>query len=156
MAPRRGRRNGLALDGILLIDKPRDWTSHDVVNFVRGRYRLAKVGHGGTLDPMATGLLVLLLGKGTKYSDWVMQGHKIYEGTYTLGCTTNSQDADGEIEETRPVPENLTRMDLENLLPDFIGDILQVPPMVSAIKKDGVPLYKMARRGERQAKLKID
>ena len=148
MAPRRGRRNGLALDGILLIDKPRDWTSHDVVNFVRGRYRLAKVGHGGTLDPMATGLLVLLLGKGTKYSDWVMQGHKIYEGTYTLGSTTNSQDADGEIEETRPVPENLTRMDLENLLPDFIGDILQVPPMVSAIKKDGVPLYKMARRGE--------
>lgn len=148
MAPRRGRSNGLALDGILLIDKPRDWTSHDVVNFVRGRYRLAKVGHGGTLDPMATGLLVLLLGKGTKCSDAVMQGRKVYEGTYTLGSTTNSQDADGQIEEVRPVSADLTREKLEALLPEFIGDILQIPPMVSAIKKDGVPLYKMARRGE--------
>lgn len=148
MAPRRGRRNGTAVDGFLLIDKPRDWTSHDVVNFVRGRYRLAKVGHGGTLDPMATGLLVLLLGKGTKFSDWVMQGHKIYEGTYTLGRSTNSQDADGETEEIRPLPPNLGRADLEALLPEFTGDILQIPPMVSAIKKDGVPLYKMARRGE--------
>lgn len=148
MAPRRGRRNGLKLDGILLVDKPQDWTSHDVVNFVRGRYRLAKVGHGGTLDPMATGLLVLLLGKGTKYSDLVMQGKKIYEGTYTLGTTTNSQDADGAIEETKPVPEWLTRERLEALVSEFTGDILQIPPMVSAIKKDGVPLYKMARKGE--------
>jgi len=148
MAPRRGRKNGRKLDGILLVDKPQDWTSHDVVNFVRGRYRLAKVGHGGTLDPMATGLLVLLLGKGTKYSDAVMQGIKGYEGTYTLGSTTNSQDADGKIEETKPVPEGLTREKLEAQLPQFTGDILQIPPMVSAIKKDGVPLYKMARKGE--------
>jgi len=148
MSPRRGRRDGLKLDGILLVDKPQEWTSHDVVNFVRGRYRLNKVGHGGTLDPMATGLLVLLLGKGTKCSDTVMLGQKTYEGTYTLGSTTNSQDADGVVEETCEVPEGLTLEKLEALLPEFTGDILQIPPMVSAIKKDGVPLYKLARRGE--------
>ncbi len=148
MSPRRGRRNGLKLDGLLLVDKPQDWTSHDVVNFVRGRYRLNKVGHGGTLDPMATGLLVLLIGKGTKCSDAVMGGKKVYEGTYTLGSTTNTQDAEGEVEETRPVPEGLTREKLEALLPQFTGDIEQIPPMVSAIKKDGVALYKLARKGE--------
>lgn len=148
MAPRRGKRKGLIVDGILLVDKPQDWTSHDVVGFIRGRYRLAKVGHGGTLDPMATGLLVILLGKGTKSSDAVMQGQKVYEGTYTLGSTTNTQDAEGQIEESRPLPEGLDRETLEALLPPFIGDILQTPPMVSAIKKDGVPLYKLARKGE--------
>lgn len=148
MAPRRRKRKGLDLDGILPVDKPKDWTSHDVVNFVRGRYRLAKVGHGGTLDPMATGLLVLLLGKGTKQSEAVMRGEKLYEGTLTLGATTNSQDAEGEIEEIRPLPGNLAREDLEALLPRFTGDIEQIPPMVSAIKKDGVALYKLARKGE--------
>ncbi|MDA3872924.1 MAG: tRNA pseudouridine(55) synthase TruB [Kiritimatiellae bacterium] len=148
MAPRRGKRKGLIVDGILLVDKPKDWTSHDVVGFIRGRYRLAKVGHGGTLDPMATGLLVILLGKGTKSSDAVMQGKKVYEGTYTLGSTTNTQDAEGQIEESRPLPEGLNRETLDALLPPFTGDILQTPPMVSAIKKDGVPLYKLARKGE--------
>lgn len=143
----RRKRKGLALDGILLVDKPQDWTSHDVVNFVRGRYRLAKVGHGGTLDPMATGLLVLLLGKGTKQSDNVMNGEKVYEGTITLGATTNTQDADGQIEETRPVPA-LTRDDLEKAILPFTGPIEQIPPMVSAIKKDGKPLYKLAREGK--------
>lgn len=148
MAPRRGKRKGLIVDGILLVDKPKDWTSHDVVGFIRGRYRLNKVGHGGTLDPMATGLLVILLGKGTKSSDAVMQGQKVYEGTYTLGITTNTQDAEGQIEETLPLPEGLNRETLDALLPPFTGDILQTPPMVSAIKKDGVPLYKLARKGE--------
>lgn len=148
MAPRKGRHQGLKLDGILLVDKPPDWTSHDVVNFFRGRYRLQKVGHGGTLDPMATGLLVLLLGKGTKCSERVMEGKKVYEGTYTLGSTTDSQDAEGQVEEVRPVPQGLTLKKLEALLPRFTGEILQTPPMVSALKKDGVPLYKLARRGE--------
>lgn len=148
MAPRRGRRNGLKLDGILLVDKPQDWTSHDVVNFVRGRYRLAKTGHGGTLDPMATGLLVLLLGKGTKSSDQVMDGRKVYEGTLTLGTTTNTQDADGEVEQIRAVPGDLNREKLEALIQEFTGEIEQIPPMVSAIKKDGVALYKLARKGE--------
>lgn len=144
----RRKRKGVPLDGILLVDKPQDWTSHDVVNFVRGRYRLAKVGHGGTLDPMATGLLVLLLGKCTKLSDRVMAGRKVYEGTYTLGFTTNSQDADGEVEKIRPVPEGLDREELERVAADFTGEIEQIPPMVSAIKKDGKPLYKLAREGK--------
>jgi len=148
MARRNRKRKGIPLDGILLVDKPQDWTSHDVVNFVRGRYRLAKVGHGGTLDPMATGLLVLLLGKGTKQSDAVMTGQKVYEGTVTLGATTNTQDADGEIEETLPVPETLTRDELEQAVRAFTGEIEQIPPMVSAIKKDGKPLYKLAREGK--------
>ena len=142
------KRKGLALDGILLVDKPQDWTSHDVVNFIRGRYRLAKVGHGGTLDPMATGLLVLLLGKCTKLSDQVMTGMKTYTGTYTLGATTNTQDADGEVEETFPVPTDLDREALEQVAEAFRGDIEQIPPMVSAIKKDGKPLYKLAREGK--------
>lgn len=142
------KRNGLALDGFLLVDKPQDWTSHDVVNFVRGRYRLAKVGHGGTLDPMATGLLVLLLGKCTKASEQVMAGIKTYHGTYTLGITTTTRDADGEVEETRPVPENLDRQTLEETAAAFTGNIEQIPPMVSAIKKDGKPLYKLAREGK--------
>ncbi len=148
MAQRNRKRKGLELDGILLVDKPADWTSHDVVNFVKNRYRLAKVGHGGTLDPMATGLLVLLLGKGTKCSDAVMAGEKIYEGAFTLGTTTDSQDREGEVLETRPLPPDLSRESVEALLPEFTGDILQIPPMVSALKKDGVPLYKLARQGK--------
>jgi tRNA pseudouridine55 synthase len=155
MAHRNRTRKGLALDGILLVDKPPEWTSHDVVGFVRGRYRLAKVGHGGTLDPMATGLLVLLLGKGTKCSDAVMAGEKVYEGELTLGTTTDSQDREGEVLETRPLPPDLSREAVEALLPEFTGDILQIPPMVSALKKDGVPLYKLARAGktiEREAR----
>jgi len=155
MAHRNRKRKGLALDGILLVDKPPDWTSHDVVGFVRGRYRLAKVGHGGTLDPMATGLLVILLGKATKCSDAVMAGEKVYEGALTLGTTTDSQDREGDVLETRPLPSDLSREAVESLLPEFTGDILQIPPMVSALKKDGVPLYKLAREGktiEREAR----
>lgn len=155
MAHRNRKRKGLELDGILLVDKPSEWTSHDVVNFVKNRYQLAKVGHGGTLDPMATGLLVLLLGKATKCSDAVMMGEKVYEGALTLGTTTDSQDKEGEILETRPLPPSLTREDVEKLLPKFTGEILQIPPMVSALKKDGVPLYKLARQGktvEREAR----
>jgi len=148
MAPRRRKRKGIPLDGILLVDKPTGWTSHDVVNFVRGRYRLAKVGHGGTLDPMATGLLVLLLGKGTKSSETVMRGEKVYEGTVRLGAITDSQDADGDVVETRPVPDDLTRDAVEEVLARFKGDIEQIPPMVSAVKKDGERLYKKARKGE--------
>ena len=149
---RRRKRGGWEVDGILLVDKPKEWTSHDVVGFLRGRYRLAKVGHGGTLDPMATGLLVLLFGKATKLSQQVMEGQKVYEGELTLGVTTNSQDADGEVLETRPVPESLTVAQLEEVCTRFQGDILQMPPMVSALKKDGVPLYKLARKGETVAR----
>lgn len=142
-------------DGALLVDKPAGPTSHDVVDAVRRQFRLQKVGHAGTLDPNATGLLVLLLGRGTKLSERLMGADKVYEGTIRFGVTTDSYDADGEVTATRPLPE-LTLDNLNTAARDFVGDIQQVPPMVSAIKKGGVPLYKLARKGvevEREPRL---
>jgi len=134
-------------DGILLVDKPTEWTSHDVVAKIRNNFKLSKCGHGGTLDPLATGLLVLLIGKGTKLSDRIMNGDKTYEGIMHLGITTNSQDADGEILEEKDA-SHITRAMVEDVIAkNYMGPIEQIPPMVSAIKKDGVPLYKMARKG---------
>src|ERR1035438_10331894 len=92
------------LDGILLIDKPREHTSHDVVARLRGKLRMRKVGHAGTLDPMATGLLIILLGKATRVSQFLISLDKEYEGAVELGSTTDSQDADGQVMETRPLP----------------------------------------------------
>jgi tRNA pseudouridine55 synthase len=144
----RRRRAPDPYDGILLVDKPTEWTSHDVVAKVRNHFKLSKCGHGGTLDPLATGLLVLLIGKGTKLSDRVMNGDKTYEGTLHLGITTNSQDADGEIIEEKEA-SHITREMVEELIREkFMGKLEQIPPMVSAIKKDGVPLYKLARKGQ--------
>src|SRR3990172_8475739 len=130
-----------ALDGAILIDKPSGPTSHDVVAAIRRQFGLKKVGHCGTLDPNATGLLVIVLGRGTKLSEKLMSDDKVYEGTIKFGETTNSYDADGEILETKPVPP-LTIEQLNELAATFVGDQMQMPPMVSAIKKDGVPLYK--------------
>jgi tRNA pseudouridine55 synthase len=135
------------LDGALVIDKPAEWTSHDVVAKVRGHFRFEKVGHCGTLDPMATGLLILVLGKATKISERLMAADKVYHGTLRLGETTDSYDADGELTETKPVP-SLTLDGLNAAAAGFLGDQLQVPPMVSAKKIDGVPLYKLARKGQ--------
>ena len=144
----RRRRAPDPYDGLLLVDKPSDWTSNDVVVKIRNHFKFSKVGHGGTLDPMATGLLVLLIGKGTKLSDRVMAGDKVYEGVIRLGTTTNTQDADGEILETKDAT-HVTREQVESIIQqNYLGDIEQIPPMVSAIKKDGVPLYKMARKGQ--------
>jgi tRNA pseudouridine55 synthase len=143
------------LDGALLIDKPTGWTSHDVVAKVRGHFRLKKVGHCGTLDPNATGLLTLVLGRATKLSNRLMADDKVYEGTVKFGEATDSYDKDGEITASLPVPP-LTREQLNELARAFTGDIMQIPPMVSAVKKDGVPLYKLARKGkevEREPKL---
>lgn len=134
-------------DGVLLVDKPSGPTSHDIVDDIRHRFRFKKVGHGGTLDPMATGLLVILLGRGTKISNAVMGSDKIYEGTIHLGITTDSQDCDGKVlSETDP--SAVTREALEAEMRKFVGDIQQIPPMVSAVKKGGVPLYKLARKGQ--------
>jgi tRNA pseudouridine55 synthase len=135
-----------SLDGAILIDKPAGPTSHDVVDAIRSQFRLKKVGHCGTLDPNATGLLVLVLGRGTKLSEKLMAEDKVYEGTIKLGETTNSYDADGELVASLPVPP-VTLAELNSLAATFVGDHLQTPPMVSAIKKDGVPLYKLARKG---------
>ncbi len=134
------------LDGALLIDKPVGPTSHDVVDLIRRQFGIKKVGHCGTLDPNATGLLIIVLGRGTKLSEKLMSDDKVYEGAMKFGVTTNSHDAEGEMLETRPVPP-LTVEHLNELASMFVGDLMQVPPMVSAIKKDGVPLYKLARKG---------
>jgi tRNA pseudouridine55 synthase len=134
-------------DGLLLVDKPSGPTSHDVVAAVRRHFGIRKVGHGGTLDPMATGLLVILIGRGTKLSDAVMGSDKVYEGTLRLGVTTDTQDCDGEITGEAPF-DSVTREALEAEMKKWVGDVMQTPPMVSAIKKDGVPLYKLARKGQ--------
>ena len=134
------------LDGAILIDKPAGPTSHDVVDAIRRRFGIKKVGHCGTLDPNATGLLIIVVGRGTKLSEKLMGDDKVYEGTIKFGETTNSYDADGEILETRPVPP-LTLDQLNEAAATFIGDLMQTPPMVSAIKINGVPLYKLARKG---------
>jgi len=136
------------INGVLLIDKGQDMTSHDVVAVARRSLGLKKIGHCGTLDPMATGLLILVLGRGTKIQDLLMSEDKEYVGSLTLGTTTDSQDRQGEVLETRPVPEGLDRATVDAAFARFHGDFYQMPPMVSAIKKDGVPLYKLARQGK--------
>jgi tRNA pseudouridine55 synthase len=134
------------LDGAILIDKPAGPTSHDVVDTIRRRFGIKKVGHCGTLDPNATGLLIIVLGRGTKLSEKLMGDDKVYEGTIKFGEATDSYDADGKIIETKPAPP-LTLDQLNEAAATFIGDLMQIPPMVSAIKKAGVPLYKLARKG---------
>ena len=133
-------------DGALLIDKPSGPTSHDVVDAVRRHFQIKKVGHCGTLDPNATGLLVIVLGRATKLSEKLMSNDKVYEGTARFGETTTSYDADGELTASLPVPP-LTLDQLNEAAATFIGDQMQLPPMVSAVKKNGVPLYKLARKG---------
>ena len=122
-------------------------TSHDVVALVRRRLGIKKVGHCGTLDPLATGLLLIVLGRGTKIQDLLMAEDKEYVGTMRLGVATDSQDADGEIVDTRPVPQ-LTNANIEEAFAKYDGDFYQMPPMVSAIKQGGVALYKLARQGK--------
>jgi tRNA pseudouridine55 synthase len=135
------------LDGVLLVDKAPGMTSHDVVALVRRKLNTKKVGHCGTLDPLATGLLIIVLGRGTKIQDLLMSEDKEYVGTMMLGITTDSQDADGQVVETKPVPE-FSCEQINAAFSKFQGDFYQMPPMVSAIKKDGVPLYKLARQGK--------
>ena len=135
-----------ALDGALLVDKPAGWTSHDVVAKIRNQFRIPKVGHCGTLDPGATGLLIIVLGRGTKLSEKLMSSDKVYEGEAKFGEVTDSYDADGQIVATHPVPP-LTVEQLSNEAGKFAGDLMQLPPMVSAVKMQGVPLYKLARQG---------
>jgi tRNA pseudouridine55 synthase len=144
-----------AFDGAILVDKPSGPTSHDVVDAIRRRFQIKKVGHCGTLDPNATGLLIIVLGRGTKLSERLMGDDKVYEGTIKFGEATDSYDSDGELTGSLPVMP-MTLDELNEEAATFIGDQMQVPPMVSAIKKDGVPLYKLARKGvevEREPRL---
>ncbi len=135
------------MEGILIIDKPAGLTSHDVVSRVRRLAGQRRVGHSGTLDPLATGVLVLCLGRATRLVEYLTGLPKHYEGTVRLGFTTSTYDAEGEKIPGGPVPA-LSPADLEPILDRFRGPIEQVPPIYSAIKQDGRPLYQMARRGE--------
>ena len=134
------------LDGALLIDKPAGPTSHDIVDNIRRHFGIAKVGHAGTLDPQATGLLIILVGRGTKLSEKLMADDKVYTGTVRFGEATDSYDADGEVTASLPVPP-LTLAELNTAAESYVGDLMQTPPMVSAVKMNGVPLYKLARKG---------
>lgn len=135
------------LDGVLLVDKAEGMTSHDVVALIRRKLTIKKVGHCGTLDPIATGLLLLTIGRGTKVQDLLMSEDKDYAGTLTLGATTSTQDRQGEIVNVRPVPQ-LEENEIRAAFEKFRGDFYQLPPMVSAKKHGGVPLYKLARQGK--------
>jgi tRNA pseudouridine55 synthase len=134
-------------DGVLLVDKAPAMTSHDVVALVRRRLQMKKVGHCGTLDPLATGLLLLTLGRGTKIQDLLMSEDKEYSGTMLLGITTTTQDKDGEVVASHSMPP-LTEREIRAAFEKLQGDFYQMPPMVSAIKHGGVPLYKLARQGK--------
>lgn len=134
-------------EGVLLVDKPTGCTSHDVVARLRRYLGMKRIGHAGTLDPLATGLLIILVGRATKVSQYLMSLGKEYEGEIKLGETTDSHDADGEVMEVREVPA-LTEEAVLNEMKSFVGDQYQIPPMFSAKKVGGVPLYKLARKGK--------
>ena len=142
------------VDGILLVDKPSDWTSFDVLNMMKHRFSVRKIGHCGTLDPMATGLLVVLLGKATKLQDSLMGGEKEYLGSLRLGMETDTEDSTGNVTATADW-SGVTLERAQEVARSFLGEIEQIPPMMSAIKLHGKPLYKLARKGvtvERKAR----
>ncbi len=140
-------KSGLDESGVLLIDKPADWTSHDVVACVRRRFKIKKVGHCGTLDPAATGLLVLVLGRATKISQRLMSEDKVYTGIIHLGVETDTEDGAGQVTATAPVAQ-VGIEDITKVAAKFVGRQMQTPPMVSAVKIGGKKLYELARRGK--------
>ncbi len=135
------------MHGLLLVDKPAGMTSHDVVRQVRRICRTRKVGHAGTLDPLATGVLPVAVGDGTKILQFLLAEDKSYRATFRLGTTTDTLDSEGETLLQRPISEDAEEQ-LPSVCAQFRGTIMQVPPMYSALKKNGVPLYKLARKGE--------
>ncbi|MDA8483785.1 tRNA pseudouridine(55) synthase TruB [Pseudomonas resinovorans] len=140
---KRIRRN---VSGVLILDKPRGMSSNAALQKVRWLLNAEKAGHTGSLDPLATGVLPLCFGEATKFSQYLLDADKGYETLAQLGVTTSTGDAEGEVTERREV--TVGRQDIEALLPRFRGEIKQIPPMYSALKKDGQPLYKLARAGE--------
>ncbi len=135
------------MEGLLVIDKPLGGTSHDVVNRIRRVSGVRRVGHAGTLDPLATGVLLLCVGRATRLVEYLVGHGKMYETTVRLGQTTNTYDAEGEVVQERPF-SHISPSQIEQALTQFRGTIQQIPPLYSAIKKDGQPLYKLARKGE--------
>ncbi|HKK00555.1 MAG TPA: tRNA pseudouridine(55) synthase TruB [Desulfuromonadales bacterium] len=142
------------MNGVLIVDKPEGVTSHDVVRRVRRLAATRRVGHAGTLDPMASGILPVAIGEGTRLVEFLMDGDKSYRTTLKLGEITDTQDAEGTVLERRAVGD-LSVSEIAAVCASFTGDIDQIPPMYSALKRDGVPLYRLARQGvevERQAR----
>jgi tRNA pseudouridine55 synthase len=135
-------------EGILLVDKPSGITSHDIVDRLRRKLKMKKIGHAGTLDPLATGLMIMLIGRATKVSQFLISLDKSYEGTFKLGVETDSQDSDGQVVEEKAIPGDLNEDKIKESMKEFLGDQYQTPPMFSAKKIGGVPLYKMARKGK--------
>ncbi len=149
-----GSRRGRAIDGIVVIDKPGGMSSNDAVQKAKRLFAARKVGHTGSLDPLATGVLPLCFGEATKFSQYLLASDKKYRARIKLGVATDSGDADGKIVSTRPVA-GIERSDVEKALESFRGEIMQAPPMFSAVKHKGQPLYKLARQGievERKAR----
>ena len=142
---RRRKGNCRGINGILLLDKPVGFTSNQALQKVKGMFRACKAGHTGSLDPIATGVLPLCFGGATKVSQFMLDSDKRYWARVRLGVETTTYDAEGEVVETRPV--EVSKRDLERALSNFEGEIQQLPPMYSAIKKDGEALYKLARKG---------
>ena len=148
--PARPARERRAVHGIVLLDKPQGLTSNRALQLVRGIFKAAKAGHTGSLDPMATGLLPICLGEATKIAGLLLGSRKAYEAECLLGVRTNTDDAEGEVVAERTVPA-LDDAALDTPLAAFVGRIQQVPPAYSALKRDGVPMYVRARRGEEVA-----
>ena len=134
------------MNGIILVDKPQGWTSHDVVAKLRGIYQQRRIGHSGTLDPMATGVLAVFLGRGTRAVELCENDEKEYVAELLLGSVTNTQDITGEVLEQHPV--EVSRQQLEAVLEQFLGPQQQIPPMYSAVKIGGKKLYELARKGQ--------
>ena len=134
------------MNGIVIVDKPADWTSQDVVSKLRGVFQTRRIGHGGTLDPMATGVLPVFVGRATRGVEFFEHAVKTYETTLRLGILTNTEDMTGEILEKRPV--SVTETQFLSVLESFRGEIQQIPPMYSALKVNGQKLYELARKGK--------
>jgi len=141
------------MNGIVIIDKPAGWTSQDVVSKLRGVLHTKRIGHGGTLDPMATGVLPVFVGRATRGVEFFEHAEKTYEAVLQLGITTDTEDTSGAVLEEKEV--SVTEADLLAVLPRFRGEIMQIPPMYSALKVNGKKLYELARAGkevERQSR----
>lgn len=134
------------MNGIVIVDKPQGWTSQDVTARLRRVFSTRRIGHGGTLDPMATGVLPVFVGRATRAVEFFEHAEKTYEATLRLGIKTDTQDITGTVLEERPV--TVTEQDILNVLPAFRGEILQIPPMYSALKVNGQKLYDLARKGK--------
>ncbi len=133
-------------DGVIVVNKPKDLSSTETVERIKKWLRVKKAGHGGTLDPFATGVLPVCVGKGTKVAQFILEGDKRYEGVFELGVITDTYDVTGEVVERREVPE-LTEEEVRSVMEEFVGILEQVPPPYSAAKYKGRPLYQWARKG---------